>query len=225
MKNRILDWDGCNNVRDLGGLETSTGRATCWGAVVRSDTPARLSAAGWSALHECGIRTIITLSTHGMKEDELNFTSPYAEIATVQAAIEDVTNMDFVRQWASTELWSTPLYYQDALRLWPERHARVISEIAQAQPGGILFHCVRGHDRTGIITLLLLSLAGVRPEEILADYELSLDPERDELLASQKTSVREVILDTLARLDAENYLRQGGASQGDLDAVRRRLLG
>jgi protein-tyrosine phosphatase len=96
--------------------------------------------------------------------------------------------------------------------------------IAQAQPGGVLFHCIRGHDRTGIIALLLLALAGVAPDDIVADYELSLDPERDALLARQGTSTREVILATLAGLDAEAYLRAGGLSEADLVAVRGRLL-
>lgn len=225
MIERALVWDGCINVRDLGGLRTSNGRVTCRGAIVRSDTPARLTPEGWSALYAYGIRTIISLRTHGLEEDELNVTSPYPDIATIQIAIEDITDKEFVEQWVSTELWGTPLYYQDALRRWPERHAAVISAIACAQPGGVLFHCVRGHDRTGIIALLLLTLAGVTPDEIVADYELSLDPERDEFLARRNSSVRQVMLDTLGGLNIESYLRMGGASQDDLVAVRRRLLG
>jgi protein tyrosine/serine phosphatase len=62
------------------------------------------------------------------------------------------------------------LYYQDALRRWPERQAAVISTIAQARTSGVLFHRIRGNDRTGIITLLLLALTGVTPDEIFADY-------------------------------------------------------
>lgn len=226
MHERVLVWDGCTNVRDLGGLSTIDGRKTLWKAIVRSDTPSRLTEAGWSALYAYGIRTIITLRTHGMTEDELNFTSPYSDIATVQAAIEDITDTEFLQQWAATNLWGTPLYYKDALQRWPERHAAVISAVARAQPGGVLFHCIRGHDRTGIISLLLLALAGVIPDDILADYELSLDPDRDELLAREHSSVRDVILGTLAELDhIDSYLSMGGASQEDLAAVRKRLLG
>ena len=36
---RHLDWEGCHNVRDLGGLPAAGGRVTSWGAVVRSDSP------------------------------------------------------------------------------------------------------------------------------------------------------------------------------------------
>jgi protein-tyrosine phosphatase len=225
MKERVLLWDGCTNVRDLGGLSTADGRTTCWGAVVRSDTPARLTATGWSALYAYGIRTIITLRTYGLEEDELNFTLPHPDLVTVQAAIEDITDKEFVQQWVNTNFWGTPLYYQDALRRWPERHAAVISAIAQAQPGGVLFHCIRGHDRTGIIALLLLALAGVTSDDIIADYVLSPDPDRDELLAREHSSVREAILSALAELDIESYLSMGGAGQGDLAAVRKRLLG
>lgn len=226
MKNRILLWDGCTNVRDLGGLRTCDDRTTRWKAIVRSDTPARLTEAGWSELYSYGIRTIITLRTHGMTEDELDFTSPYSDIATVQAAIEDITDTDFLHQWAASDLWCTPLYYQDALRRWPDRHATIISAVARTQLGGVLFHCIRGHDRTGIISLLLLALAGVTPDDIIADYELSPDPDRDELLAREHSSVRDALLSTLAEFDPiDSYLRTGGASQDDLAAVRKRLLG
>lgn len=225
MDNRVLAWEGCSNVRDLGGLRTIDGRMTRFGGIVRSDTPSRLTPAGWSALYAYGIRTIISLRTHGMVEEELDFTPPYPDLVIIQAAIEDITDEEFLRKWAATDLWSTPLYYHDALRRWPERHAAAISTIGGAGPGGVLFHCVRGHDRTGIITLLLLALVGVTPEDIIADYELSRDPARDELLAGHQSSVRQAVLGALDGLDIASYLLMGGASEADMDAVRKRLLG
>ena len=229
MNKRVLAWDGCTNTRDLGGLRTSDGQITRWGAVVRSDTPARLTKAGWSALYAYGIRTIITLSTIGKTENELNVAPPYPDLRTVQVAIEDITDQEFLEQWAATDLWCTPLYYKDALRRWPERHAAVITAIARAKPGGILFHCIRGNDRTGIIALLLLTLVGVTPDEIIADYELSFefnpDPYRDELLAREHSSVQEALLSVLAGLNIDSYLSEGGVSQVELAAVRKRLLG
>jgi protein-tyrosine phosphatase len=160
-----------------------------------------------------------------MAEDELDITPRHPDLVTVQVAIEDITDTEFVKQWVNTNLWGTPLYYRDALRRWPERHAAAISAIARARPGGVLFHCIRGHDRTGIIAMLLLALIGVTPDEIAADYELSPDPVRDELLVREHSSVREAILNTLAGLDIDGYLGMGGVSQDDLAAVRRRLLG
>jgi len=225
MNERVLAWDGCKNVRDLGGLGTFDGRTTRWGEIVRSDTPARLTDEGWSALYAYGIRTIITLRTLGITEDELDFTPRYPDLATVQVEIEDITDTEFVKKWVDTNFWGTPLYYRDALERWPKRHAAVVSAIAQARPGGVLFHCIRGYDRTGIISLLLLALGGVTPEEIAADYELSRDPFRDELLAREHSSALEAIRGTLDGFDIESYLGTGGASQEDIAAVRKRLLG
>ena len=224
--NRVLVWDGCINVRDLGGLNASNGYKTRWGAVVRSDHPAKLSEDGWSQLYEHGIRTIISLRTHGLVEkDYLDTTPRLAGITNIEAAIEDFTDAEFIKQWVETDLWCTPLYFHDALQRWPERHIAVIRAITQAQPGGVLFHCKRGHDRTGIIALLVLALAGVSPEDIVADYELSVDSVREELLASKNTTTREVILSTLASFDVDNYLLSGGLSQYELNGVRARLIG
>jgi protein tyrosine/serine phosphatase len=99
-----------------------------------------------------------------------------------------------------------------------------VAAFAQAQPSGVLFHCVRGCDRTGIIALLLLALVGVSEEDIVADYELSIDPERDEILSTNGTTTRKVILDTLAGIDAESCLLSAGLSQTDIDNARERFL-
>jgi protein tyrosine/serine phosphatase len=100
----------------------------------------------------------------------------------------------------------------------------VISAIALAQPGGVLFHCIRGNDRTGIISLLLLALAGVTPDDIIADYEMSPDPDREEILKQENTTTREVLLNTLSGLDVEAYLLSGGVSAVELEAVRTKMI-
>jgi hypothetical protein len=71
----------------------------------------------------------------------------------------------------------------------------------------------------------MLSLAGVTLEEIAADYELSVDSFRDELLAKENTSVQQAIRETLAGLELEPYLLAGGASPADLAALHQRLAG
>jgi protein-tyrosine phosphatase len=224
--NRILHWEGCNNVRDLGGLETADGKKTQWGAVVRGDHPARLTADGWSALYEHGIRTIVSLRTYGFDEkDHPIVVPPQPDVQVVSVEIEDVTNEEFVEKWATTDLWGTPLYYTDALNLWAHRHAAAIQAISQAQPGGVLYHCIRGYDRTGIITMLLLALSGVSLKDITADYELSVDPVRDQLLAERNTNVYEVLQKTLEGIQIENYLLEGGMTQSDISALRARFLG
>jgi hypothetical protein len=63
------------------------------------------------------------------------------------------------------------------------------------------------------MTILLLASVGVTPDDIVADYELSIDPEREVLLAREHTSTREVIYATLDGLDTDAYLREGGLNR------------
>jgi protein-tyrosine phosphatase len=112
--------------------------------------------------------------------------------------------------------------------------------VAHAAPGGVVFHCGGGRDRTGLVALVVLALVGVVPEDIASDYELSNlrlppfwaarreDDQRpliDEILARKRTSARALLFDILASLDAEDYLHSGGLREHELAAVRGRLLG
>ncbi|TFH35239.1 MAG: hypothetical protein E4G99_07725 [Anaerolineales bacterium] len=170
------------------------------------------------------MRTILSLRTQGKTEFEFDMRVLPFGVEVVSVAIEDLADIEFVEKWVTTELWCTPLYYQDALMRWPKRHADVVATFAQAQTGGVLFHYRRGNDRTGIIAIVLLALVGVSAEDIVSDYELSPDPERDVLLRARDTSSREAILDTLANIDVETYLLEAGLSKSDLSTARERFL-
>ena len=66
-----------------------------------------------------------------------------------------------------------PHYYGAALERWPERAAAAVAAVARAEPGGVVVHCGLGRDRTGLVTMLLLALVGVAPQDIADDCELS----------------------------------------------------
>jgi hypothetical protein len=148
--------------------------------------------------------------------------------------IEDGNDAEFMSRWAESGLWITPLYFADALARWPARHAALVRHVARSRPGGVLLHCGRGCDRTGLAALLLLAVAGVPPDEIAADYALSaqrLAPREpayaqrlQDTLAAEGTSVEQVVGDLLASLDVEDYLRGGGLTDEDLATARRRLV-
>lgn len=40
---------------------------------------------------------LITLCTHGLKEDKFDVTPPYSDVALLRVAVEDVTEMEFAR--------------------------------------------------------------------------------------------------------------------------------
>jgi protein-tyrosine phosphatase len=217
---RLLRWDGCVNVRDLGGLPTVDGRETRRGALVRADAPDGLTAGGWAALERHGIRTIVDLRN----DDERGPPPQRTGIDVVHLPLDGVEDEEFWAEWASGPQFGTPLYYRPHLERFPERNAQVIAAIARARPGGVLIHCVGGRDRTGQVSMLVLALAGVRPEEIAADYCLSGRGEGDEYLERRATSATEVLLALLGELDAEQYLLDAGLSDADLRSLRARLV-
>jgi hypothetical protein len=159
-----------------------------------------------------------------MEEDDLVIPENLNDLEWLTVAIEDLSDEEFLEQWAASELWSTPLYYQDTITRWPERHAAVFKAIAQAQEGGVLIHCKLGIDRTGIISLMLLALLGVPDEEIVNDYMMSTDPEREELLRERNTTSQEVIRDAVKDLDMDTYLLDAGLRPSDIDKVKSILL-
>ena len=61
MDGRLLSWDGCLNVRDLGGHRVAAGGATRYRRVVRADCVRQLTDDGWDALVGYGIQTVVDL--------------------------------------------------------------------------------------------------------------------------------------------------------------------
>jgi Tyrosine phosphatase family len=53
---------------------------------------------------------------------------------------------------------------------YPDAVVEIMRAMAKARPGGIVIHCYARKDRTGIVSALLLSLAGVSTAVISADY-------------------------------------------------------
>lgn len=234
---RHLDWDGCFNVRDLGGIPVPEGKQIRWRAVIRSDNPERLTPSGWSALITYGIRTVVDLRNHTEHQGDL-WARP-SGLTTVHVPLDDTDDTEFWTYLWDNELDGSPLYYRLFLERKTQQCAAAISTVARAQPGGILIHCGLGRDRTGLIAMLLLTLAGVRPDDIAADYELStprlprlfaalgIDDQTDniqDILTRKNTTARAAMHDALDGLDVEDHLRAAGLITQDIQAVRDRLL-
>ena len=235
---RHLDWDGCFNVRDLGGLPTSDGRTTRWGAVVRADSLAGLSERGWAALTRHGVRTVVDLRNDDERQD--GDAAPGRErVTTVHVPLDVSEDREFWNVWQSGPQFGTPLYYRPHLDRFPERNAAAIAAIADAEPGGVAFHCAGGRDRAGQVTLLLLALVGVPADVIASDYALSFErlparyavrnendqgPVLRSFLEQRGTSAEALIVDLLGDLDVEAYLRTGGLTEEQLARLRDRLV-
>ena len=209
------------------------------GAVVRSEHLHRLTASGWDALMAHGVRTLVDLRNRA--ERERNRQAPPDGLATVEVGLEEGLDQELAG-WMSSGLMSTPLYYKPFLRRWPERCASAVAAVARAGPGGVLVHCGKGCDRTGLVTLLLLAICEVSPDDIADDYELTvprlqthraaslgavddMEPILAVLAREGCRALRGAILDLPAEVDVLACLREGGLMESDVVAIRQRLLG
>jgi protein-tyrosine phosphatase len=245
---RELVWDGCVNVRDLGGLPTEDGGTTRFGAVVRSDNSRRLTDAGWKAAVAHGIRTVVDVRlTEELARDatralpvELVNVSLLSELHAEHAADRDARLVS-----VSDPVARIRESYLDFAELYRPNVARIVGAVADAPDGGVLVHCQAGKDRTGLVVALLLRIAGVAPDDVADDYAASernlaaihalwVAEAPDERGATRPedvgTTPRAAMSGVLERLERDyggvrEYLLAGGATPAQLDRARARLTG
>jgi protein-tyrosine phosphatase len=171
---RVIHLKGANNIRDLGGYLTAGGGRTRWRSLLRGDALHRLNDADVLALRAQGLSAVIDLRSDREVKVQVNpFTShPNVAYSNVQlfsalAPAEMMAN--------ATAGFSMGHRYCHALDECQEAIANVLTAIADAPDGAVLFHCTAGKDRTGIIAALLLANAGVAAETIIEDYFLTAD--------------------------------------------------
>lgn len=160
--------EGLHNVRDLGGRPRRGGGTTPSGVFVRSEQPDLVRAPGWAALRAHGVRTVVDLRQPG--ERRSHRAAVPDGIADLHVDHDGLEHEAFWADYWDNGLVGTPLYYLPHIAAMPERTVAVLSAIATAPEGAVLFHCAGGRDRTGLIAAVLLTLAGVEEDAIVADY-------------------------------------------------------
>lgn len=252
-----MTWDGFFNARDLGGLPTRDGRRTRHGAFIRSADLRFVTEAGWKAAWLAGVRSVIDLRN----PDEIRpqrdgpgptalagsaqFVAPMADsrapqqLQRIELPLDDIGDTAFWREMNDKGLNGLPHYYGPFLARKRERCAAVVTAMADAAPGGVLFHCGAGRDRTGLVAMLLLGLAGVEPSAIVSDYQLTAQglppllaalglPDSSTLSGDApalSTAVEAELRAVLREYDMESYLRGAGVAVDDISTIRARLLG
>lgn len=229
-----LDWSGCRNVRDVGGLPTADGRVVREGVLIRSDSLQYLTDEGVAAVRRSGVSRIVDLRG----DDEVaGFPTPFTGTPlAVRQALQDPADPE-LPTIVETCTWM--------LDRRPELFAAAVKAIADEPDGAVVVHCHGGKDRTGMVVALALSVAGVPEEEIVADYfrtqerlagwleeQLAEEPDTSrhpELIEFRDTRAESIVA-ILRHLDTkygspEAYLRHGGLTSADLDKLRARLVG
>jgi protein-tyrosine phosphatase len=230
-RDRILVWDGCVNVRDLGGLPLEGGGETRFGVVVRADSVRGLTARGWQALLDYGVRSAVDLRA----DDELAGDPPGEAPIRVAHTPLAPSNLD----WPSVREG-----YVRLLDTYRPQFARAASAIAVADEA-VVVHCQGGRDRTGVVVALLLAQSGVEVDAIVADHvrsEESWAPYLEAWYAEAETEAElgrrrrvtapagRAMAEVLEHVEAAYggpaaYLTGGGTSPQDLDRLVLRLRG
>ncbi|MEV7609399.1 tyrosine-protein phosphatase [Microbacterium sp. NPDC089320] len=231
----VLEVDGVNNFRDVGGIPADGGRIRA-GVLLRSG---QLSAATTAGVNEVRRRVAHIVD---LRDGE--------EVAAEPTEIEgpDTTHLPLflgsVRSFFESDTSLEDLY----LHLLEESGDRLVAAIriiAEGEP--TLIHCTVGKDRTGVTVALALAAVGADREAIVADYALTeslLPAERSRRIAAYLRSqhpqaVHAVALATqspahvmralLAQIDerwgsAAGYLRANGMTDHELVALREALV-
>jgi phosphotransferase system IIA component/protein tyrosine/serine phosphatase len=229
------------NLRELGGYETPGGR-TLEHRLLRSGTTSHVSRSDARKLWEYGVRSVLDLRG---AEEVAGDPERLCQLLDVDYENVPLFDYDLSAQGMSAgdgaggylaEGYFGMLANQEAIR-------RVFAFLSSAEPGTCtLFHCGAGSDRTGVLSMLLLGLAGVDRKAIIADYAYSFGyipevnaaifetrdashPIRPEL--AMRIEAISVVLDRLLERHGtfRGYLAACGVPDAQVEAVSRRLVG
>ena len=216
------------NLRPLGGYAAMDGKSTKYGVFYRCGWLSGLTDGDKSKIKALDIRTVIDLrgasevshmpsSFEGDKDIEIVHIDLLADLDPTAVYGVNTAAADFLPKLYEKII----LDCGGKVRLFIETAAQRVSE------GAVLFHCSAGKDRTGIMAMLLLGIAGVDKLDIIADYQVSAT------YSSHMFSLAQAVMESpashmegiIALIDERfggivPYVKQLGVSEEQLDAIR-----
>ena len=160
------------NIRDIGGYPTKSGKITRRRTFIRSESLGRISPKSQQALIDYGIRTIVDLRKISETIDDPNV---FLDSSVVYYHHQDmVGNMVFHEKPPDVEhAKHVSESYSQILDQRKTSIGQILSTLASPNILPAIYHCAGGQDRTGIISALLLGLAGVPENMIAEDFALT----------------------------------------------------
>ena len=159
------------NLRELGGYPAPGGQMTGYKQFLRGDALNGLSPEELQMLLDYGVNTVIDLrADHEIGSHPNSFFGVAGGNYHTVGLLDMPADRDEIAR-IFTEYAMGQMYLDIVDNL--EKMKEVFAIIVSQDSGVILYHCSAGKDRTGVVTALLLMLAGVDKLDIIADYQVS----------------------------------------------------
>ncbi len=171
MNIRRFPFASAINLRELGGYPVGSTGVTRYRQFLRGDGISGLSDREVDILLTYGLKTVIDL-----RDEQERTVQPNSFFGVEGVSYHTVSLMNTPLISAETVL-NFEGYHQ--MNMYAnmvnslDKMGQVFSIFMNSTSGVTLYHCSAGKDRTGVITALLLMLAGVDRLDIVADYEVS----------------------------------------------------
>lgn len=233
----LLDIPGAENVRDLGGYTGTDGRTVACRRFIRAGGMDALTQEGVAAVRGLGVRCIIDLRSGMERARNPDTLEQDAAIAYRHIPMLDYIQSSLAGEGQAVFPDSMEEMYLGLLENDKQDFLQVFRIFADPACPTVLFHCTAGKDRTGLVAMLLLGLAGVSAADIAEDYSYSerlrqVQPERreeDGLPAYLFDSPAQRMLDIIAYLERQYggipaYLTHIGADADMQAAVLEKLF-
>lgn len=173
--NRKIHLDQSFNTRDLGGLVTIDGKQIKTKKLIRSDNTAYLSESDINILREYGVNTIIDIRSEKERFEEEDIMSTISDFNYFFIPL-DCNDFAYYLSRNPNLLKLSLLDGYMSLLAQESIIKNIITQIESSlSNGGVLFHCSGGKDRTGLISMLILSILRVDRKAISDDYHMTYE--------------------------------------------------
>lgn len=165
-----LPMENAYNVRELGGYATKKGSITMHHQFLRSENLTDITEEDKTFLIEYGLSGIIDLRS---REEALIYPNPFRGNNAVKYINCPLITDGILDLRAVKEVGFDPGEFYVKLVEYKEMLYKIFHFILDNIDGCLLFHCQAGKDRTGVLAMILMGLAGVSKEDIVANYEVT----------------------------------------------------
>ena len=194
---RLIPLENVTNTRDLGGYETQSASYTKTRKYIRGSSPYQATALDIETLKDYGVEVVIDLRGEYEKKKQV---SPFKNDPDIKYHEVDIfldnhvaVVPEEVKQYKN--LGGFYIYMLEAMK---GQIKKVFDLFYQYSYECILFHCSAGKDRTGIISALLLDLAGCHEYDIVKDYSETYE---------NNMAINEALASLMDNQEAKEYLK------------------